>query len=593
MSIKRINPSLIKVTGASDGDFLVFDSANNSVEFRAGSNAWTNANDYTTYSTLSNLIDTVQDNVSSSDNNAWVNANDYSTYTTVTGLIDTVQANLTSVISAAPTTLDTLAEIAAALENDANIAVTLTTSIGTVSDNVDSLTSTTAANDYATYNTLSGLIDTVQDNVSSQSSNTQVYVGDTLVSNTAVILEAGNGVSLSSNADSGIVTFTTAMGNVTSQVISVDGTANSFTMSKASANSNMLLVFYNGLALDHEEYSVSGTTLTLSNVDPLIADSKLQVRHFDFFDVAGVVEGGDAVSYSFQGSNFGYVSGGLAPALVDKIERYSFTSDANGADVGELSYTSAAGIGLVSSTSGYDAGGQSAPNVFRDTINKFDFSSSMSGSNIATMTTRRRLGGGASSESYGYALGGHYNNPTYNESFEKISFTSNTNGLDVAEISQAKTNLSGHSSETHGYISGGYYLSPTLTTVKVSAIEKTPFSSETSTSSVGSLTIAKNSGQGYSSDSFGYFSGGNSPVLTTIEYFPFASDTNATDGGADLAVAVNYGASSSSTTSGYNSGGLGGSAQNTIQKFPFSSNDNASDIADLSAAGYFFTGTQN
>jgi hypothetical protein len=107
-------------------------------------------------------VNLVQDNLTAlsanvvADANTWTNANDYSTYNTLTSLIDTVQANLTSLVSAAPTTLDTLAEIAAALENDANIAVTLTNSIGTVQSNVTTLTSTAAANDYSTYTTLSG-----------------------------------------------------------------------------------------------------------------------------------------------------------------------------------------------------------------------------------------------------------------------------------------------------------------------------------------------------------------------------------------------------------------------------------------------------
>lgn len=110
-------------------------------------------------------VSTVQDNVTALDNNAWVNANDYATYNTLSGLVNTVQANLTSLVAAAPTTLDTLAEIAAALENDANIAVTLTTAIGSVQSNVTSLTSTAAANDYNTYTSLSANIDSVQANV--------------------------------------------------------------------------------------------------------------------------------------------------------------------------------------------------------------------------------------------------------------------------------------------------------------------------------------------------------------------------------------------------------------------------------------------
>lgn len=132
----------LNTSNASDGDLLSYVGANGIVEYRdvvSEIDARIVAN-----------VNSVQDNVTAVDNNAWVNANDYSTYTTVTALIDTVQANLTSVIDAAPSTLDTLAEIAAALENDANIAVTLTNQIGTVSANA----ATNATN-----------IDLVQDNV--------------------------------------------------------------------------------------------------------------------------------------------------------------------------------------------------------------------------------------------------------------------------------------------------------------------------------------------------------------------------------------------------------------------------------------------
>lgn len=57
----------------------------------ADNNAWVNANDYSTYTTLSALVDTVQDNVTALPDSA---ANDYSTYTTVVSLIDTVQDNV-------------------------------------------------------------------------------------------------------------------------------------------------------------------------------------------------------------------------------------------------------------------------------------------------------------------------------------------------------------------------------------------------------------------------------------------------------------------------------------------------------------------
>ena len=58
------------------------------------------ANDYSTYTTLVNLINTVSGNASSNENNVWVNANDYSTYTTLESLVNTVQDNVASLGSA-------------------------------------------------------------------------------------------------------------------------------------------------------------------------------------------------------------------------------------------------------------------------------------------------------------------------------------------------------------------------------------------------------------------------------------------------------------------------------------------------------------
>lgn len=136
MSLIKIDPSLILTEGASNGDVLKFVSSNSTIEFG------------------SITIDT---------SNSWVNSNDYATYTTVSSLIDTVQANLTSVIGAAPSTLDTLAEIASALENDANVAVSLTNSIGQVSSNVD------LVQDNVSINTSS--INTVQSNLTALTSS--------------------------------------------------------------------------------------------------------------------------------------------------------------------------------------------------------------------------------------------------------------------------------------------------------------------------------------------------------------------------------------------------------------------------------------
>jgi hypothetical protein len=76
---------------------------------------------------------------------------------------------------------------------------------------------------------------------------------------------------------------------------------------------------------------------------------------------------------------------------------------------------------------------------------------------------------------------------------------------------------------------------------------------------------------------FGYASGAD--PTGTIDKFPFASDANATDVG-DLSVArAMIGTGQSSTVSGYSSGGFW--ASNVIDKFPFASDANATDVGDM------------
>ena len=84
----------------------------------------------------------------------------------------------------------------------------------------------------------------------------------------------------------------------------------------------------------------------------------------------------------------------------------------------------------------------------------------------------------------------------------------------------------------------------------------------------------------------GYTSGGGgysppSPYLrNTIDKFPFASNANATDVG-DLTQTREGSAGQSSTTHGYTSGGATPTLVNTIDRFPFASNANATDVGDI------------
>lgn len=512
--------------------------------------------------TFEGTIDTVQDNVTSET--TIVDA--YGTYANSTFATQTYVDNAVSgLVSSSPTALDTLNEIAEAMGDDADIDGTLRGKIDTVQDNVTTVISS---------------LDTVQGNLDSfaattntsltSGANTSITANGEALSNTTIFLAAGAGVSLSVNSTSKTVSVDSSVSNITSQVLSVDGTANTFTLPKSVANTSMMVVFYNGLALRPSEYGVSSTTLTINNTDPLISDSELEVRYFDFFDFPGTTTSSGG-AYSFQGTSFGYNMSGEGPTSGNVIDKHSFTSDGSSTDVGDLTQTRWQIGGQTSSTHGYASGGISP--TAQDTIDKFPFSSDVNASDVGELS---KSGGwcGQSSSTHGY----HTTNGA-SDTILKFTFSSDSGGTSIGSLSQNRLSTRGQNSDTHGYTTGGNFPS----NGNLNTIDKFPFASDTDASDVGELTTAgyKGGGTGQSSDTHGYSTDGRNPSVSptsdVIEKFPFASDTSATDVG-ELSRATAYSIGTSSTTSGYASGGDG--AQTTIEKFPFASDTSASNIGN-------------
>lgn len=173
----------------------------------------------------------------------------------------------------------------------------------------------------------------------------------------------------------------------------------------------------------------------------------------------------------------------------------------------------------------------------------------------------------------------------------KIPFSSPVTAVSTPLIlapASGKQYHAGHQSETAGYASGGMYAPPNTATY-FAAISKFPFATETDEVLVGNLAPgvpAASGAAGQSGAGYGYTSGGSTDATTPgiinfINRFPFAVDENATDVG-DLSAARYQMAGLSSSSDGYNSGGYDGSHLNTIDKFPFSSLSNATDIGNLS-----------
>ena len=309
---------------------------------------------------------------------------------------------------------------------------------------------------------------------------------------------------------------------------------------------------------------------------------------------------GDVVPFVYQGTSYGYSLGGHLDYNV--IQKFSFTSDGNSSDVGDLLASTYNGAGSQSATHGYYTNGYNwisgSPGVQTYDIQKFSFASGGNavdtGYNTFTEGTEYARSGTPSSTDGNYCyLAGGYNTTSGDVSaIQRFAFDTSANATDVGDLSIRQQSGWGWSyNNTHGYHAGGYtgYVAPGWSGSNTTVILKYAFAASGVTSSnVGNLTVARRhcNGQGINSTTHGYVGGGDAgsnDQSNVVDRMSFASDGNATDHG-DLHEHVSYGAgNATSTTHGYVFGGINSSETklNKIQKFAFSSNTTGTDVGDL------------
>lgn len=287
----------------------------------------------------------------------------------------------------------------------------------------------------------------------------------------------------------------------------------------------------------------------------------------------------------FGGVTSGYKSGGYGQSgpsdplqWRDTIDKFPFSTDTNATDVGDLTL-GRGGAGQSSKVSGYHSGGGSplgATGV--NNIDKFPFAVDGNATDVGDLTQIRRYSIGQHSLTHGYTSGG--GNPSPVNTIDKFPFSVDTNASDVGDLTVGRNQAAGQSSTESGYTSGG---AGTPSVVNLS-IDKFPFAVDANASDVGDLSEARSYTAGQSSADNGYTSGGENPALTTIDKFPFATDANATDVG-DLTIGKYSPSGQSSLENGYTAGGYNSASSpnrlNIINKFPFSSDANATDVGDI------------
>ena len=280
----------------------------------------------------------------------------------------------------------------------------------------------------------------------------------------------------------------------------------------------------------------------------------------------------------------GWIIGAAQGAGQQTIMSYSFTSNGNASNVATLANAGAQPTGNSSTTHGYRCGGSNT------VIEKFTFASSSNGTQIGTLAMGQSGGGACSvgSKTHGYVCGG-YGASGEVSNIDKVSYSVDGNSTAAGNLQKPVYHQAGSASATHGYSSGGH--APPA--VFVNTRQKFKFGADVSSSYIGDMAAALNAyTTGESSNTHGYISGGVTVssfnnATADIEKFSFSSDAPSVDI-ADLTVARIKGSSSSSTTHGYHTGGHtgnpGGAVNNTIDKFAFASDANATDVGDMTAA---------
>tara|TARA_B100001179_G_C18587066_1_gene402712 strand:- start:64 stop:1266 length:1203 start_codon:yes stop_codon:yes gene_type:complete len=284
-------------------------------------------------------------------------------------------------------------------------------------------------------------------------------------------------------------------------------------------------------------------------------------------------------------SNYGYILGAIPSSNV--IERFSFSSDGNGVDVGDLPANQYFGAGCSSTTHGYEAGGaDGSAHGWQIDIYKVSFATATAaGTTVGDLTQRRGGNAGCSSSSYGYSSAGQLTPPypgdlSYNI-IDKFSFATDGNATDVGDLTISSSSRGGMSDVSYGYVTGGRIAGQPVYNV----IERFSFTSDGNASDVGDLLETLERGGTSESATHGYSSGGRvggTASTDRIQKFAWGSSSNATDVANLINSTTNEASGGCGSASyGYNNGGY---MVNIIQKYSFSSDSNATDVGDMLSA---------
>jgi hypothetical protein len=211
----------------------------------------------------------------------------------------------------------------------------------------------------------------------------------------------------------------------------------------------------------------------------------------------------------------------------------------------------------------------------------------------------------ANSKEHGYMSGGRDpGNSFVVTDMTRFSLLSDTNGIKIGDLSAGKQFACGASDQSggNGFILGGGDATPSQSAT--STVDRFPFASTASTTSVGNLYQPSASNpHGVSSVTHGYVAGYATAVpqvpTTKITKFPFAATPGTTGtlvGDLDFAPGFTTNNCHSGATYGYRCSGYGGATpspsppsfphERRYSKFSFASDANATNVGNQTIGGY-------
>jgi hypothetical protein len=259
------------------------------------------------------------------------------------------------------------------------------------------------------------------------------------------------------------------------------------------------------------------------------------IDKFTFGSSANATDVGDLTLQRFANAGLssatnGYTAGGDSGggSYEDNIDKFAFASTGNATAVGNLTATGRGYcVGSSSYSHGYTHAGlnPTVGNFGANTIDKFTFATDADATDHGDLTQANYGSAGQSSDTHGYNTGGYSNGPLFTK-IDKFAYSSNVTATDHGDLSVSRNQLASHSSTTHGYGSGGSGNS--------NVIDKFAYSSNTTATDHGNLSVGRIAPSGTSSTTHGYSAGGGG-TSNIIDKFAYSSNTTATDHG-DLTV---------------------------------------------------------